>query len=142
MGTSAFHLNDQVAIVTGATRGIGKAIAIGLAEAGANIALIQRSDQGDTKKEIEKLGVKCEIFLCDLADTNRVRQVVQEVQEKMGTVDILVNNAGIQRRHPAVEFPESDWDEVININLKAVWILCQEAGKIMTAKKKGKIIDY
>jgi 2-deoxy-D-gluconate 3-dehydrogenase len=130
-----------VAVVTGGTRGIGKAIAIGLAEAGANIALLQRSDNTETKQEIEKLGVKCEIFNCDLNDIDRVRNVIPEVHEKMGSVDILVNNAGIQRRHPAVEFPESDWDEVLNINLKVVWILCQEAGKIMTAQKKGKIIN-
>jgi 2-deoxy-D-gluconate 3-dehydrogenase len=137
----SFDLKDQVAVVTGGTRGIGKAIAIGLAEAGADIALLQRSDNEETKQEIEELGVKCEIFECDLNDLDRVRNVVPEVKEKMGSVDILVNNAGIQRRHPAVEFPESDWDEVLNINLKVVWILCQEAGKVMTAQKSGKIIN-
>jgi 2-deoxy-D-gluconate 3-dehydrogenase len=137
----SFDLKDQVAVVTGGTRGIGKAIAIGLAEAGADIALLQRSDNEETKQEIEELGVKCEIFECDLNDLDRVRNVIPEVKEKMGSVDILVNNAGIQRRHPAVEFPESDWDEVLNINLKVVWILCQEAGKVMTAQKSGKIIN-
>ncbi|WP_209125151.1 SDR family oxidoreductase [Alkalihalobacillus sp. BA299] len=137
----SFNLKDQVAVVTGGTRGIGKSIAIGLAEQGANIALLQRSDNEETKQEIEKLGVKCEIFECDLNDLDRVRNVIPEVKAKMGSVDILVNNAGIQRRHPAVEFPESDWDEVLNINLKVVWILCQEAGKIMTAQKSGKIIN-
>ncbi|MCM3160780.1 SDR family oxidoreductase [Metabacillus litoralis] len=139
--TVSINLKDQVAVVTGGTRGIGKAIAIGLAEAGANIALLQRSENKEAKQEIEKLGVKCEIFNCDLNDIDRVRNVIPEVHEKMGSVDILVNNAGIQRRHPAVEFPESDWDEVLNINLKVVWILCQEAGKIMTSQKKGKIIN-
>ncbi|SDX99170.1 2-deoxy-D-gluconate 3-dehydrogenase [Evansella caseinilytica] len=141
MMVSLFDLKDRVAVVTGGTRGIGKAIAIGLAESGANIALLQRSDNAETKREIEKLGVTCEIFQCDLHDLDRVRNVLPEVLEKLGAVDILVNNAGIQRRHPAVEFPESDWDEVLKVNLKAVWILCQEAGKIMTDQKKGKIIN-
>lgn len=138
---ASFDLHDQVAVVTGATRGIGKAIAIGLAEAGANIALIQRSGNEETKQEIEKLGVKCEIFNGDLGDLGRVRELIPEVKSVMGSVDILVNSAGIQRRYPAVEFPEEEWDEVIKVNLKSVWILCQEAGKIMTEQRKGKIIN-
>ncbi|MGN8646323.1 SDR family oxidoreductase [Gracilibacillus sp. HCP3S3_G5_1] len=138
---ASFDLHDQVAVVTGATRGIGKAIAIGLAEVGANIALIQRSGNEETKQEIEKLGVKCEIFNGDLGDLGRVRELIPEVKSVMGSVDILVNSAGIQRRYPAVEFPEEEWDEVIKVNLKSVWILCQEAGKIMTEQRKGKIIN-
>ncbi|SDI92824.1 glucose 1-dehydrogenase [Alteribacillus bidgolensis] len=134
-------LKGQVAAVTGTTRGIGKSIAIALAEAGADVALIQRSSNDETKREIEDLGVKCKIFYCDLNDLEQVRSVIPNIAEEMGSTDILVNNAGIQKRHPAVEFPEEDWDQVININLKAVWILCQEAGKIMVQKNKGKIIN-
>ncbi|MFB5662478.1 SDR family oxidoreductase [Alteribacillus sp. HJP-4] len=135
------ELENKVAVVTGTTRGIGKAIALGLAEAGASLALIQRSENDETKREVEQYGVPCKIFNCDLSKPEEVREVIPKVVEKFGTVDILVNNAGVQRRHPAVEFPESDWDEVLNINLKAVWILCQEAGKVMTAKNSGKIIN-
>ncbi|WP_147804726.1 SDR family oxidoreductase [Alkalicoccus halolimnae] len=134
-------LNHQIAVVTGATRGIGKSIALALAEAGADLALVQRSDNQETKEQVEKLGVKCEIILCDLNESEEVKKVIPQVVEKMGTVDILVNNAGLQKRHPAVEFPEADWDEVLNVQLKAVWLLCQGAGKVMTEKKKGKIIN-
>src|SRR5699024_9495697 len=136
-----FDLSNKVAVVTGATRGIGKAIALGLAEAGADIALIQRNLNEQTKHEIERKGVQCKIIKCDLSDLDAVDNVVPEVVEKMGTVDILVNNAGIQRRHKAVDFPMSDWDEVIKVNLTAVWKLCQSAGRVMTEKKSGKIIN-
>ncbi|WP_080873959.1 glucose 1-dehydrogenase [Oceanobacillus timonensis] len=135
------NLENKVAIVTGATRGIGKAIAIGLAEAGADIALVQRSKDTAVQEEIKALGRNCEIIECDLSDLKRVREVVSEVNEKMNSVDILVNSAGIQRRYPAVEFPENEWDAVIDVNLKSVWILCQEAGKVMTVHKSGKIIN-
>ncbi|RKL66493.1 2-deoxy-D-gluconate 3-dehydrogenase [Salipaludibacillus neizhouensis] len=134
-------LKGQVAVVTGATRGIGKSMAVALAETGADVALIQRSENEETKREIESLGVRCEIFHCDLNNMESVRSVIPAIANEMGTVDILVNSAGIQKRHPAVEFPEEDWDQVININLKAVWILCQEAGKIMVSKNRGKIIN-
>ncbi|MFZ4451654.1 SDR family oxidoreductase [Salibacterium aidingense] len=136
-----YSLENKVAAVTGTTRGIGKAVALAFAEAGADLALIQRSSNDETKREIEQLDVTCEIFHCDLSDMEQVRAVIPEINEKMGSVDILVNNAGIQKRHPAVEFPESDWDQVLDINLKAVWILCQEAGKVMLNNNYGKIIN-
>lgn len=139
--TIHIDLSGKTAVVTGATRGIGKSIAIGLAEAGADIALIQRTNNSDTKNEIEKLNRKCEVIECDLSDTQRVREVLPEIIQKMQKVDILVNSAGIQRRYPATEFPEEEWDEVIKVNLKSVWILCQEAGKIMTKQGSGKIIN-
>src|SRR5699024_6328996 len=113
----------------------------GLAEAGADIVLVQRSNNLETKSSIEKLGVKCEIINCDLSDISQVKKVIPEALKKMGSIDILVNSAGIQRRYPAVEFPEYEWDEVITVNLKSVWILCQEAGKIMTEQRSGKIIN-
>ncbi|MGY4688561.1 SDR family oxidoreductase [Salibacterium sp. K-3] len=134
-------LENKVAVVTGTTRGIGKAIALAFAEARADIALVQRSSNDQTKKEIEQLGVKAKIYYCDLNDMEQVRTVVPKINDEMGSIDILVNNAGIQKRHPAVEFPENDWDQVMDINLKAVWILCQEAGKIMTDNNYGKIIN-
>ncbi len=140
MGKS-FDLTNKVAAVTGGTRGIGQAIAIGLAEAGADIALLQRSNDPTTKEQIEKLGVRCEIIPCDLDNLDEVRNAVPRVIETMGTIDILVNNAGIQRRHPAVDFPEEDWDEVLQVNLKAVWLLSQQAGRHMIEKRNGKIIN-
>ncbi|AOZ88508.1 2-deoxy-D-gluconate 3-dehydrogenase [Bacillus xiamenensis] len=137
----AFDLQGKTAVVTGGTRGIGKAIAIGLAESGADIVLLQRSDDTVTQHEIRELGVRCEIVRCDMENIDEVKEAIPKAIEMMDSVDILVNNAGIQRRAPAAEFPEQDWDDVIKVNLKAVWILCQQAGKHMLEKKSGKIIN-
>jgi len=137
-----FCLDGKVAAVTGATRGIGKQMAIALAEAGASIALLQRNTADDTvQKEIEAIGQKAIIVACDLEDQTQVKQTIPTVVEQLGSIDILVNNAGIQRRSPSLAFSEDDWDDVINVNLKAVWLLCQEAGKYMVPQKKGKIIN-
>ncbi|WP_026699684.1 SDR family oxidoreductase [Salibacterium aidingense] len=134
-------LQGKTAVVTGTTRGIGKSIAVAMAEAGADLALIQRSSNDETKREIEALGVNCTIFPCDLNNVEEIKAVIPEINRTMGSIDILVNNAGIQKRHPAAEFPEEDWDQVMDINLKAVWILCQEAGKLMVSKGDGKIVN-
>jgi len=139
--TQAFDLSGKVAVVSGATRGIGLGIAIGLAEAGADIVLLQRSDDTSTEEKIKALGVRCKIIQCDLMNLNEVKQAIPRAIETMGSVDILVNNAGIQRRSPAVDFSEQDWDDVLNVNLKAVWILCQQAGRHMVEKNSGKIIN-
>ncbi|WP_134705191.1 2-dehydro-3-deoxy-D-gluconate 5-dehydrogenase KduD [Ammoniphilus sp. YIM 78166] len=137
-----FNLQGQVAVVTGGTRGLGKAMALALAEAGADIALIQRTETDrSTKEEVEALGRRCEIVLCDLADIQQVKQVMEKVEEKFGKIDILVNNGGIQRRSPAVDFSEEDWDSVLDVNLKSVFILCQQAGKRMLKQGRGKIIN-
>ncbi|MCB5238674.1 SDR family oxidoreductase [Niallia circulans] len=137
-----FCLDGKVAAVTGATRGIGKQMAIALAEAGATIALLQRNPADDTvQKEIEEIGQKAIIVACNLEDQTQVKQAIPTVVEQLGSIDILVNNAGIQRRSPSLSFSEDDWDDVINVNLKTVWLLCQEAGKYMVPQKKGKIIN-
>lgn len=142
MVLESFQLRGKVAAVTGTTRGIGKAMAIGLAEAGADIALLQRSsDLDETRREIEKLGRRCEIIVCDMANLEQIKQAVPEVIARFGKIDILVNNAGIQRRSPALDFPEEDWEDVLQINLKAVWLLCQEAGRFMVPRRQGKIIN-
>lgn len=141
MVVNLFGLEGKVAAVTGATRGIGRSMAIALAEAGANIALLQRSvEQVDVKYEIEKLGRKCLIIPCDLEDLNQVKEAIPSVVAHFGKIDILVNNAGIQRRSPSVDFPESDWDDVIQVNLKTVWLLCQMARSLYGTTKKRE--DY
>jgi 2-deoxy-D-gluconate 3-dehydrogenase len=135
-------LKGKVAAITGGTRGIGRSIALGMAEAGADIALLQRSPENDSvKKEIEQLGVKCIIIPCDISDSQQVKAAVPMVVGSFGRIDILVNNAGIQRRSPALDFSEKDWDDVLQANLKAVWLLCQQAGRYMVAQKSGKIIN-
>jgi 2-deoxy-D-gluconate 3-dehydrogenase len=137
-----FSLTGQVAVVTGATRGLGQAMAVGLAQAGADLALIQRSASNtETKEMIEQLGRRCEIIRCDVSVMEEVNRVMEQVDEIFGRVDILVNNAGIQRRSPAEEFSEADWDDVIDINLKSVFLLSREAGKRMIGQGRGKIIN-
>jgi 2-deoxy-D-gluconate 3-dehydrogenase len=138
---NSFNLDGKVAAVTGPTRGIGRAFALSLAEAGADIALLQRSENQDVKKEIENLGRRCEIISCDLEKSDEVKESIPAVVSQFGQIDFLINNAGIQRRSPAVDFSEKDWDDVININLKTVWTLCQQAGRYMVEQKQGKIIN-
>lgn len=137
-----FRLDGRVAAITGATRGIGRQMAIALAEAGAKVALLQRNvNDHSVQKEIEARGQTCIIVPCDLEDQSQVKAAIPTVVNELGQIDILVNNAGIQRRSPSVSFSESDWDDVINVNLKCVWLLCQEAGKFMVPQRKGKIIN-
>ncbi|MGP4059656.1 SDR family oxidoreductase [Halobacillus sp. H74] len=143
MKQGLFQLDGKVAAVTGGTRGIGRSVAIGLAEAGADIALLQRKpDQTDVKEEIESLGRTCHIIACDLNDAEQVKGAIPSVVETFGKIDILLNAAGIQRRSDAVDFSEEDWDEVININLKTTWVLCQQAGRYMVSQESGKIINF
>ena len=137
-----FDLSGQVAVVTGATRGLGRAMALALAEYGADIALVQRNPEDvSVKDEIEMLGRRCEIIPCDLADMEQVKAVMERVDHCFGHVDILVNNAGIQRRSPSVDFSEADWEDVMDVNLKSVFLLCQQAGKRMIRNGRGKIIN-
>jgi 2-deoxy-D-gluconate 3-dehydrogenase len=137
-----FKLHGKVAAISGATRGIGRSMALSLAEAGADIALLQRSlEQTEVKDQIEKMGRKCAIIPCDMENVSQVKAAVPSVITQLGTIDILVNNAGIQRRSPSIDFAESDWDDVLQVNLKMVWLLCQQAGRHMVSQGKGKIIN-
>ncbi|MFQ6583062.1 SDR family oxidoreductase [Priestia megaterium] len=142
MTVDLFSLDGKVAAITGATRGIGRSMAIALAEAGSDIALLQRSKEFlGVKEEIERLGRKCFIVNCDLENASEVSEAISSVVAYFGKLDILVNNAGIQRRSPAVDFAEEDWDAVMNVNLKTVWLLCQQAGRQMLKQGSGKIIN-
>ncbi|KHD86794.1 3-ketoacyl-ACP reductase [Heyndrickxia ginsengihumi] len=137
-----FRLDGKVAAITGATRGIGRKMAVALAEAGADIASLQRNvNDVALKGEIESLGKNCIVVPCNMEDTAQVKAAIPTVIKELGKIDILVNNAGIQRRSPSVSFSETDWDDVIQVNLKSVWLLCQEAGKFMVAQQQGKIIN-
>lgn len=142
MSKSMFDLTGQVAMITGGTRGIGRSMALSLAGAGADIALLQRSPEQDgVKQEVESLGVKCKVIPCDLDHESDVQGAVKAVLAEFGQLDILVNNAGIQRRAPAVDFSLADWDEVMRVNLRTVWMLCQQAGQHMVEQRYGKIIN-
>ncbi|SEN37783.1 2-deoxy-D-gluconate 3-dehydrogenase [Mesobacillus persicus] len=137
-----FNLEGNVALVTGGNRGLGGAMAYGLAEAGADIAIVQRSsEETEVVERIRSLGRKCEVFSFDLSETSKIKDLVAAVVDQFGKIDILVNNAGVQKRSPAVEFSEEDWDFVNDVNSKAVFFLCQQVGKRMIEQGKGKIIN-
>ncbi|WP_041081742.1 2-dehydro-3-deoxy-D-gluconate 5-dehydrogenase KduD [Thermotoga profunda] len=139
----SFSLSGKVAIVTGASRGLGQAMAIALAEAGANIiGVSSSSDQIETKKIIEKLGREYLELTIDLRDSTKTHSVIEKSIEKFGKVDILINNAGIIRRAPVTQYSEKDWDEVMTVNLKSVFLLSQKfAQHVIERKVKGKIIN-
>jgi 2-dehydro-3-deoxy-D-gluconate 5-dehydrogenase len=139
----SFRLDGQVAIVTGARQGLGQALALALAEAGADIAALDIGDVNETSQAVEALGRRCRSITCNLqqASVTDLQQVVAETAANLGRLDILVNNAGIIRRTPALEFSETDWDDVLQIDLKAVFFLSQAAGRVMVPQKRGKIIN-
>jgi 2-deoxy-D-gluconate 3-dehydrogenase len=138
-----FRLDGRVALVTGARQGLGQAFATALAEAGADVAALDRSDVDETSARIAALGRRCMPIQCDLraASVADLNQIVERVAAEMGRLDILVNNAGIIRRAPALEFGEADWDDVLQINLKAVFFLSQAAARVMVKQGGGKIIN-
>jgi 2-deoxy-D-gluconate 3-dehydrogenase len=137
-----FKLDKKVAIVTGAAKGLGQAMAVGLAEAGADICVVDRNDQSETRDKIKKLNRKCLILQVDLADRSAVKDIPKRTVAEFGQVDILVNNAGIIRRAPFTEFSEKDWDEVLTINLSALFFLSQEVAKVYLQQGRGgKIIN-
>jgi 2-deoxy-D-gluconate 3-dehydrogenase len=138
-----FRLEGRVALVTGARQGLGQGYALALAEAGADIAALDRSDVKETEALVAGLGRRCMPIQCDLsaASVADLNQIVERVTTQLGRLDILVNNAGIIRRAPAVEFSEADWDDVMQINLKAAFFLSQAAAKVMVKQGSGKIIN-
>lgn len=140
--SSLFDLSGKCAVVTGASKGLGRAIALALAEAGADIAGVDRSPEEETAEEVRQLGRKFHVIEADLSSSERIRDIVAEAERALGGVDILVNNAGTIRRRPAEEFSEADWDDVMNVNLRSVFFLCQAAGRSMLQRGAGgKIIN-
>jgi 2-deoxy-D-gluconate 3-dehydrogenase len=140
----AFRLDGKVALVTGASRGLGQAMAVGLAEAGADIVGLDRTEDClETCRMVEALGRRFLTIVCDMRETPVAgfQEIVAGIVAQMGRIDILVNNAGIIRRAPALEFREADWDDVIQINLKALFFLSQAAGSQMVRQGGGKIIN-
>jgi 2-deoxy-D-gluconate 3-dehydrogenase len=142
MSDKMFRLDGEVALVTGSSRGLGAAMAIALAEAGADVVLHDRCCSGETERAIrERTHVRTKCLVADLMDRAAAMQLVDQAVEAMGKVDILVNNAGIIRRAPAAEYPDLDWDEVVEVNLTAVFRLCRAAGAKMLARGHGKIVN-
>jgi 2-deoxy-D-gluconate 3-dehydrogenase len=138
----AFQLNGKNALVTGSSRGLGAAIAIALAEAGANVACHGKSTEDQTSGIIRQLGRKAFYFSGDVADPQTHPALIAKTLDEFGSIDILVNNAGTIRRTPAADFPQNYWDELIAINLTAVFRLSQLAGQDMLKRgTKGKIVN-
>src|SRR5215203_380700 len=134
------QFEGKSAIVTGATRGIGKAIAIGLAQRGCNVAFnySKSADEADAlKTEIETLGVKAHAAQCDVANTAAAAEFVGQVKEAFGTVNYLVNNAGIARDQLILRMKEEDWDAVIDTNLKGAWNFCKAVLRPMMRNQNG-----
>lgn len=139
----SFRLDGKVALVTGTSRGLGQGAAVALAEAGADIALLDRGDASATADLVEATGRHVLRLQRDLvsATPEDLGSAVDEVIAELGGLDILVNNAGTIRRAPAAEFPLEDWDDVLAVNLDAVFHLSQAAGRHMLAQGRGRIIN-
>jgi 2-deoxy-D-gluconate 3-dehydrogenase len=138
-----FQLNGKTALVTGARRGIGLAIAAALAEAGADIVATSATlepEGSEVARRVEALGRKFRGYACDLGDRAAVRRLIESVKRECAPIDILVNNAGTILRKPAAEFPDEYWDQTIEIDLNAQWVLAREFGRDMVARGSGKII--
>jgi NAD(P)-dependent dehydrogenase (short-subunit alcohol dehydrogenase family) len=139
-----FKLNGKVALVTGGGRGIGKFIAVGLAEAGADLILSSRKMKNldAAARELERdFGIKAFPVACDLAKEEEIDALVQAAMGKFGRIDILVNNSGATWGAPTLEFPLDRWDQLFNINVRGVWILSQKVANIMKNQGGGNIIN-
>jgi 2-deoxy-D-gluconate 3-dehydrogenase len=136
-----FDISGKVAIVTGASTGLGKGMSLGLAEAGADLVLVDYVVSTETAEEIKAMGRKAITIVADLMNIGPIQSIVNETIRTFGKVDVLVNNAGIIRRTPAIDFSEKDWDDVMAINSKTVFFFCQAVAHDMMKRKYGKIIN-
>ena len=143
MGQNLFDVSGKKVIVTGGTRGLGLGMAEGFLQAGCKVAIVGTSDKVFAVAEEEcNKGYDCVGIKGDLSKREEVYRIFNECVEKLGgDLDVLVTSHGIQRRHSAEEFPLNEWDDVISVNLSSIFVLCQEAGKIMLKKGYGKIIN-
>ncbi len=136
-----FKLDNKTALVTGCNRGIGKAIAIGLAEAGADIIGVSRSgNMEETSKAINNIGRSFKSYACDFSERNDLHSFIKQVKEEHTKIDILINNAGTILRNPVVEHSDEYWDKVIEVNLNSQFFLSREIGKGMLERGYGKIV--
>jgi len=138
-----FRLDGRVAIVTGAARGLGQGMAVGLAEAGADIVAVDvLSPLAETRQLVEGAGQRFVEVKADLSKTDDIPRILGAATDAFGRHDILVNNAGIIRRHPAHEFPVEEWDLVMNVNLRSLFFLTQAFGRALIVEKRpGKVIS-
>lgn len=143
MTLDTFNLQGKVALVTGCKRGIGKAMAEGLAEAGADIIGVSASLElsgSEVEKSVTALGRKFKAYQCDFSNREALHAFLKQVKAENPTIDILINNAGTIKRAPAAEHPDEMWDEVIEVNLNSQFVISREIGKTMVERGSGKII--
>jgi len=140
---SSFGLQDQVAIVTGASQGIGQALAVGLAQAGAHVALVARSVPGleATAAQIEALGRRAAVVPADLTDVGQIQAMVDKVHAAFGRIDILVNDAAWTATVPALEVTEEQWDRTLDTSLKGLFFTSQAVARVMAAQGRGKMVN-
>jgi 2-deoxy-D-gluconate 3-dehydrogenase len=138
---NVFDLSGKIAIVTGASTGLGAGMTLGLAGAGADVVLVDRVASDDVAEQVRALGRRATTVVADLTKMESIAKLVDAAVSAFGKVDILVNNAGIIRRTPAIDFSETDWDEVMTLNSKTVFFLSQAAARDMMKRKYGKIIN-
>jgi 2-deoxy-D-gluconate 3-dehydrogenase len=136
-----FDLSGTTAIVTGASTGLGQGMSIGLAEAGANLVLVDHVASTETDRAIQAMGRKTLPLVADLSNLSSITMIMERTLAEFGQVDILVNNAGIIRRTPAIDFSEKDWDDVLALNTKTVFFFSQAVARDMMKRKRGKIIN-
>ena len=135
------ELNGKVALVTGASRGIGEAIARGLAEGGARVAVVSRSEERSAVVAAALPGSGHTGLGCDVADSTAVDATVKSVESSMGSLDILVNNAGITRDNLLMRLKDEDWDDVLSTNLKAAFLMIRSASRGMMKRRDGRIVN-
>lgn len=138
-----FNLEGEKAIVTGGSQGLGKEMAIALAEVGADVAIVDINQEKGEKviKEIKHLGRESFFIKCDVSKEDEVENMVKKVKNKFGKIDILVNNAGIVNNYPAEEMDLKEWDKIMDVDLKGVFICSQKIGREMIKQKKGVIVN-
>ncbi|MGH9433103.1 MAG: SDR family NAD(P)-dependent oxidoreductase [Terriglobia bacterium] len=143
MGYKGLELDGKRALVFGGTSGLGQAIALGLAEAGADVVAVsrRREEVERTAAEIRKLGRQTLELTGDVTRRDEIQAVIDRMKAGIQRIDILVNSAGATKRAPSLDFPEEDWDRILNVNLKGTWNTCQLVGRVMKEQRYGRIIN-
>lgn len=143
MSSTLFSLTNKTAIVTGGGRGLGRAIAIGLAQFGADVALVSRTEKElqETARAVEQEGRRALVYPTDVSNKANIERVVNDVVTKWGRVDILVNNAGVDAAKPALDYTEEDWDFILDVNLKGYFFFAQAVARHMKESGGGAIIN-